>query len=405
MIELVVSPSRKLLLNQFERCCMQNVSGDKNWVNVVDFFKQQKLDSLRILGPKEFRELGLITYPISASWNDYDCVILHKGLLNELELNVIERIHDDGIPVFANEVFVVFSKKWQGPTVLKSIHFKSFIERLKSLKQQVSVVESSTPARMAVYLGNHRALTTTIYGHKIFVDTRDLSLGPHILMDGYWEKWISNVFLTLVQPGMNVVDIGANIGFYSLLAAKNIGHTGTLTCFEANPELADVAFDNLHINGFTVNSSVINKAVYSEETTLEFNIYEKFLGSSSLWADSRHVEAYRDEIKKITVETVTLDSYFPAGHKIDFIKIDAEGAEPHILKGAKRILSENVDLKIMMEFAPAIIQAAYGSVEQFYYEIKDYGFNIHRINHDSSLQQLSLADVLATHHCDVVLKK
>jgi FkbM family methyltransferase len=239
----------------------------------------------------------------------------------------------------------------------------------------------------------------------MIVDTRDLSLAPHILLDGYWEQWITNVFLSLIKPGMNVLDIGANVGFYSLLAAEKIGAQGSLTCFEANPDMSDIVFQNLQINGFGSPSHVDDKAVYSENIRLTFNIYEKFLGSSSLWADLEHVVANRDSIKKLTVEGVTLDSFFPAGTRIDFIKIDAEGAEPFILKGAKRVLQDNPDVIIIMEFSPPIIANAYESVEIFYNELRLIGFRIFRIEHDSSISEMSLADAISTHHCDVVMQR
>lgn len=264
-------------------------------------------------------------------------------------------------------------------------------------------ISERTAERMAIYVGNNRALTRTIYGHKMFVDTRDLSLAPHILLDGYWEKWITNVFLEQVRPGMNVVDIGANVGFYSILAAHNIGQYGHLTCFEANPELADIVLNNLHINGLADRSVVVNKAAYSESTTLEFKIYHKFLGSSSLWADENYAESLGDHLTILKVDAVTLDDYFAEGQRIDFLKIDAEGAEPHILKGAQRILRENKNLRIMMEFSPGMLRAAYGSVEQFCGEIHELGFKIFRINPDSKLQELSLSEAVATSHCDVLL--
>jgi hypothetical protein len=74
--------------------------------------------------------------------------------------------------------------------------------------------------RDMIYLGDYTALTRTIYGHKMYVDTRDVSLAPHLLLDGYWEQWITNIFRELVKPGMTVVDVGANFGYYSVLAAS-----------------------------------------------------------------------------------------------------------------------------------------------------------------------------------------
>ena len=58
-----------------------------------------------------------------------------------------------------------------------------------------------------------------------------------------------------------------------------------------------------------------------------------------------------------------------------------------------------------MEFSPLIIRNAYSSIEDFYRELKEYGFKIKRINTDSSLQELSLSEALNTAHCDVLLKR
>ena len=90
-----------------------------------------------------------------------------------------------------------------------------FIELLNRIRRNSSI-----------YLGNNIALTKTIYGQKMYVDTRDQSLTPHILLDGDWEGNITKVFLANVKSGMHVVDIGANVGYYSLLAGRKIGKNG-----------------------------------------------------------------------------------------------------------------------------------------------------------------------------------
>lgn len=381
------------------------ILNDKYWIAVVDFLNKNHKNCKNIFAEAEFELFGI---PIVGDYNEYQQVtegsilIIHKA--RDLNLVFVQNLITDWIPIFANEVFIIFS----GNSKLKRedtfVHYKSFLKKYIGIGSNFAKVVSTSDERLSIYIGNFRAITKTIYGHKIIVDTRDLSLAPHILIDGYWERWITNVFLDLIKPGMNIIDIGANIGFYSLLAADRLGGSGNLTCFEANPEMADLVFQNLQINGFGDRSNVINKAVFFEDGPLTFNLYEKFLGSSSIWADLAHVENYRDKIKKITVEGITLDSHFPSGSVIDFIKIDAEGAEPFILKGAKRLLKENPDLIIMMEFSPAIIAVAYGSVELFYDEIASFNFTIWKIEHDSSLRKLERKDVLSVSHCDVVLK-
>lgn len=283
---------------------------------------------------------------------------------------------------------------------------------LSSLKQRLkffighAVAQSiSNSQRVCTYMGDSRALTRTIYGHKMYVKTTDLSLAPHILLDGFWENWITKVFIREVQPGMDVCDIGANIGYYSLLAAASVGERGRLHCFEANPDVCEILFQNIEINGFLPRTKVVNKAVFSGTTELEFNVCEKHQGSSSLFLDEKLVEVYQDSLKKIKVQATSLDDHFPVGSKIDFIKVDAEGAEPDIFKGASRLLRENPNMKIMMEWAPAFLHRPGMSTRDFWDLLQGYGFKAYRITHDSNLVPEEFEGLSRVEHCDVLLKR
>jgi FkbM family methyltransferase len=277
--------------------------------------------------------------------------------------------------------------------------------RLKSYVGHAVAHAVSSAYRPMIYMGNNRGLTRTIYGHKMFVDTRDLSLGPHILLDGYWENWITKAFIQQVQSGMVVLDIGANIGYYSLLAANAVGSSGKVFCFEANPLVHEILFQNIEINGFMTRAQAINKAVFSETTTLEFNVCQKHQGSSSLFIDEKLVNVYNDNLERIKVEAVSLDEYFPSETRIDFIKIDAEGAEPHILKGASRLINENKNLQIMMEWAPALLDRPDFPLKDIHDYLINMGFVIYRIAHDSTLVRSSFEELSRIEHCDILLKR
>lgn len=200
-------------------------------------------------------------------------------------------------------------------------------------------------------------------------------------------------------------DIGANVGYYSLLAAAAAGDSGRLHCFEANPDVCDMLFQNIEINGFLPRTKIVNKAVFSKSTDLEFNVCEKHQGSSSLFLDEKSVEIYQDSLKKIKVEAISLDDYFPVGSKVDFIKVDAEGAEPDIFKGASRLLSENYNIKIMMEWAPEILNNSGMSIRDFWDLLQGYGFKVYRITHDSTLALEEFDELSRVAHCDVLLKR
>ncbi len=381
---------------------------DRYWKETADFVRSCNVSRDAVIAPIDFEQLvPCLTYDRRHESAPPKVVVLHKGQLETLGAVWIAAATRSLHPSFANEVFVVFSEKEPMRPITNSPHFQALKQRLAALMQpasQAPAVEAAN-ARPAVYLGDHLALTKTIYGHKIYVDTRDYSLAPHILMDGYWEQWITNVFRDLVRPGMHVVDIGANIGWYSLIAAGLVGSAGRLTSFEANPAIAEILYRNLMVNGFLDRARLEAKAVYSHNDQLDFQVYDRYMGSSSLFATAESAATFNDTLTTLRVDAVSLDNFFPAGSRVDFIKIDAEGAEPHVLKGAKRLLAENPHLKIMMEFAPSILVQAYGSIETVFREISALGFSIWRIAHDSTLVKSSLDDLSNVAHCDVILSR
>ena len=398
-----------------------SVLADRYWVEAAKFVRSCGCAADRVVAPGQFRLLmpGTVAYEQRHLCAAPEVLVLHKGMLEKLGRTWIEQATLGLQPTFANEVFVVFTKLNLRGSVATSTHFAAYTESLESLNPEPQSVPTTAVAnnRIAVYVGDNLALTRTIYDHKIYVDTRDLALAPHILLDGYWEQWITNVFLSVVQPGMRVIEIGANMGWYSLLAAANIGPAGKLLSFEANPRMAEILRRNISINGFLDRAQVVNKAVFSANQTLEFSVYDKYMGGSSLFvagaqtaSDDRHVGIFdpqvNDTFRLIEVEAVALDSYFAQGSKVDFIKIDAEGAEPHILAGANRLLAENKDVQIMTEFAPQVLQRGGSSAEEFYASIRALGFRVLRIEQDPSLVELELSELMqGPHHHDVLLRR
>lgn len=260
--------------------------------------------------------------------------------------------------------------------------------------------------RPVVYLGNDTLLTYTKYGHKINLVASDRSLTPHIALDGYWEQWITDVFRSIVRPGMHVVDVGANVGYYTILAAEAVGSAGKVTAFEANPKLADIVHRNMDVNGFLGRVRIVDKAAYSESAELSFSVYKNYKGSSGLWGTSLDANLYRDEVDIIKVQAVPLDLEL-AGQSVDFVKIDAEGAEGHILKGAAKTIEANPDIQFMVEYAPRLIESCFGSVKDFHDMIGGYGFSPHVILHDATTKAMSFDELLRAGitHCDILLKK
>jgi FkbM family methyltransferase len=246
----------------------------------------------------------------------------------------------------------------------------------------------------AVYLGDHTALTRTALGHKLYVDTRDISLAPHLLMDGEWEMWITRAFEGLVRPGMTVVDIGANVGWYTLAAAQGVGPEGRVVAFEANPRLAGLVRKSVEINGFWGRTTVEAQAVTDHRGELTLHVLRDHQGSSTITAADVGA-AWGDASTPVTVPCTTLDDYADEhGLRIDVLKIDAEGAEPAIIAGARRVLQANPDIQVLMEYGPANRPALE--------ELLELGFEVRAIDTESGLVDLSPEDFDGETHFDML---
>jgi FkbM family methyltransferase len=155
-----------------------------------------------------------------------------------------------------------------------------------------------------------------------------------------------------LKPTDVALDIGAHVGLHSVVMGDIVRAQGRLYCFEPDPELAAALMQMLIMNGLTRIGAVVNAAVAERESEVDFH---RTLHSpeSSIFGGS--AAAQRDTVR---VQVISLDSHFPVGQRVDFAKIDAEGAEPAIFRGMQRVLRENPQLRIAMEFAPSHFQRA-----------------------------------------------
>lgn len=240
------------------------------------------------------------------------------------------------------------------------------------------------------YLGENTGICRTIYGHKIYVDTRDVSLAPCLIMDGDWEPWITRALRELLRPGMKCVDLGANFGWYSLLMAQQAGATGFVLCADANPRMVELCRRSLSINGFAEMSQVRHLAISSVSGTLTFHAPDMYMGGASLSDVSGVAGTLGDTVRSFEVHAISLDE-FTSGHAVDFIKIDCEGAEPAILRGGHRTLS-TPGIQVFLEYTPGNYKS--GEPQEMIDKLSGEGFQFFNIQLDSTLQQLNRDQLL-----------
>lgn len=146
----------------------------------------------------------------------------------------------------------------------------------------------------------------------------------------------------IIKPGMTIIDVGANIGIYTRYLADIAGHGAAIYAFEPSP----LNFIRLRNNVQSHHNVTLVEAAVGEQK----GVAELFL-SDKANVDHRMYDS-GDRRQKIGVALVSLDEYFPAGTRIDFIKIDVQGHEYSVLKGAVRILKENPQVVCLLEFWP-----------------------------------------------------
>ena len=159
---------------------------------------------------------------------------------------------------------------------------------------------------------------------------------------GSYEPEVTTLFEKIVKQGMNVIDVGAFCGYYSLITSRLVGSSGKIFSFEADPLNYKYLVNNLSINGCT-NTQAVNQAISNKKGTMSIDVKES--------ADHKRLLP-TSKADAAIIETTTLDDYFKSVNwpTIDLIKMDIEGAEQMALEGMIWLSKKNPNLRIIMEY-------------------------------------------------------
>lgn len=176
---------------------------------------------------------------------------------------------------------------------------------------------------------------TTIFGRKLFVDMRDSGEAHEIILNGRYSPYETEVFRSLIKPGMKIADIGAHIGYFTLLAADAVGPTGRVYAFEPDPKNFDLLSRTVLENRF--GNVVLEHKALSDKNGKRTLFRDRFnLGNMSF---AEHNIPRGASHGSVTVATTTLDGYF-SGLPLDIIKIDVQGAEGMVFEYGTETLNK-----------------------------------------------------------------
>ena len=263
-------------------------------------------------------------------------------------------------------------KRVSGPFLRKGIHRKFIF----ASKVYNSVYLHLSP-ESTVLLENN--------GFKIYVAGKS-KFTQGMSMRGSYEEETTKLFTEIVRDGMTVLDIGANIGYYSLLAGRQVGVKGRVFAFEPYHETFSLLQKNIEANGFN-NVIPLEKAASNQ-----CGKQKLFLGSDP----GEHSLGGDDSYKSVEVDVTTVDEFVREQNiSVDLVKMDAEGAEMHVLEGMAETISKNPHMKIITEFGPELLERNNCSPLAFLERLISYGFRLYAVNDDKHTRLLINPDTMS----------
>jgi FkbM family methyltransferase len=182
----------------------------------------------------------------------------------------------------------------------------------------------------------------------IYADTRDPGVGARILEDAAYEADVTWAFNEILRPGQTVVDVGANIGFYTMLSASRIGPDGRVLAIEPNPANVRLLEASRRANGFE-HVTVLQAAASDQLGLLALHAAHSNGMTGELQGELADIAA------SVTVPCVEVDRVAPADRTVSLIKMDVEGAEGLALRGALKTIDRDRP-RVIAEFDPINLQ-------------------------------------------------
>ncbi len=266
-------------------------------------------------------------------------------------------------------------------------------QKLANLAARTQLIEqySAETRRLvgpwAVTLADGKLLVHTLHSLLMVVDSTDLIITPQLVVYRQWEPELTQLIWNSCSSDTVFVDVGANIGYFTLLAGSKIhaGGSGRVIAVEPNPECCALIERNLVINWSMCDIALHKVAVGAEKG-------EVWLASPADRAANAHLSSGGGEEngeRKFRVPLAPLDALVPDGLKVDILKIDVEGHELSVFHGAHRIIAQSPAIKIVMEWSQKQMQDAGVSVAALQDKLKSLGLVARRLPTSKTLHDIT----------------
>ncbi|MGW6602182.1 FkbM family methyltransferase [Streptomyces sp. NPDC055036] len=233
---------------------------------------------------------------------------------------------------------------------------------------------------LSPWLRDHprRRVVRSRFGARFAVDTQDL-IQRYLYMFGVWEPHMTRWLQSRLRPGDTFIDVGANIGYYSVLASGLVGDEGQVVAIEASPDFHRKLSQQVRLNQCS-NVRAVNSAVSDSRKTLTFVLASSAnMGANSIVPYDGPAESSFEIEARPLPELLAPDEISRAR----VIKIDVEGAEGPVVRGMVPMLDKlRPDVEITVEVTPDRMAQLGDSAEELLTTMRDHGFNVYRLAND-----------------------
>jgi FkbM family methyltransferase len=185
------------------------------------------------------------------------------------------------------------------------------------------------------------------------VPAEEWRLAAFLQHRGHPEPGLASLMLGRLEPGATFVDAGANLGIYTIAAARVVGPQGRVVAVEPTPTTAEMLRQNVRLNGLweTGVVEVHECAVGAAPGRARLATNRADSGHNSLFPES-------GATGHVDVDVLPLDDLIPAGTRVDVVKIDVEGGELAVLRGMERVVAQNPGVVVYAELADEHLRRA-----------------------------------------------
>lgn len=214
------------------------------------------------------------------------------------------------------------------------------------------------------YLRKEDGVVNIPGGLRLRLNRQDAGLSVELASEGRHEPILTGLLERFIRKGATVVDVGANLGYFALVAARAAGESGKVIALEPSPTSYELLLQNLRLNKAT-NVNARNEAAGDQPGEAALYLFREANWNSLLDQD-------KSALGSVMVRVLALDDLLADEHRVDVVRMDVEGYEGRVLAGMRRVLQEKKPLivaEIHALSAPEDFAGFFRILSDFEYEV------------------------------------